>query len=87
MKQFWYCMIGPVETKDLDYYGGSMDLPYRDAIKSIHKKFFGDHDKCSSGWGISEQKYRIINELVSYPDGELRQVLNTLERIKHDKRT
>lgn len=87
MKQFWYCMIGPVETKDLDYYGGSMDFPYREAIKKIHENYFEKNYTCSSGWGISETKFRILEKLMICSDSELRQVLNTLERIKHDKRT
>lgn len=87
MKQYWHCMIGPVETKDLHYYGDSMDFPYREAIKKIHENYFGTDYTCSSGWGMSETKFRILEKLIGCNDSELRQVLNTLEKIKHDRQT
>lgn len=83
MAQYWYCMIGPVEKSDLDYYGGSMDLPYREAVKKVHSGFFGSHGNCSSGWGISDSKYRMIERLINLKDNDLQRLLNLWEKTKN----
>lgn len=82
-REYWCCMIGPVESKDLDYYGGDMDYPLRDAVKEVFKQYFDTPYKCSSGWGMKEEKFALIKELMKKNASDLRQAINFLEKRKH----
>jgi hypothetical protein len=88
MKLYWNCIIGPVESKDLDYYGGDMDYPMRDNIKKTFSSYFDTPEKCISGWNMTQEKFLIIKRLLKKNSSELQQALNFLEKRKlHDDRT
>jgi hypothetical protein len=54
MKNYWFCIIGPVERSDIPYGG---DFPLRMAVKAKFGDMFPNHDQysCSSSWGITEE--------------------------------
>lgn len=81
--EYWYCMIGPVDSKDLDYYGGDMDYPLRDAVKEAFKQYFDSPQKCVSGWGMKEERFVLVKELMTKKPSDLRQAINFLEKRKH----
>ena len=61
MKEYWYCMIGPIE-RDKVPSGG--DFLLRQAAKTYFEKTTGEEaDTCSSGWGVTEDEYRQIMDL------------------------
>lgn len=58
-KQYWFCVVGPVERADLP---DGADFPMRRAIDLGFEALTGkDYENCWSGWGIDEEtKERVL---------------------------
>lgn len=73
--RFWHCIIG---TTSFDNIPDGGDLPMRIAVEKAYKKLIGnDADILSSGWGLTEERRRII-EVIS----NLERDSEPLEKIK-----
>jgi len=58
-QEYWYCVIGPANPDE--YKGNGADWPLRHAVREAFDKHFGGSPRCSSGWGITEEKTRQIS--------------------------
>jgi hypothetical protein len=67
MKEYWYCLIGPVEGTQLPQ--GS-DLPMRIAVQNtlFNMGYKYNNLTCHSGWGLSEENASDIVNFVSKLD-------------------
>lgn len=62
-KEYWFCLIGPVERKDLP---NGADYPLRQAVRTKFLDLVGyDDDVCSSGWGLSQEQYDAIRKILN----------------------
>jgi hypothetical protein len=64
MKEYWLCVVGPVERSDVPDGGG--DLPMRIAVSNALEELVPSAGGVvlSSGWGVSEeQRERVMHAL------------------------
>lgn len=63
-KEYWFCLIGPVERKLLNNNGA--DSPLRFAVTEKFEKMLPGVDyTCASGWGVSEKVARQIHAVMN----------------------
>jgi len=61
-KEYWYCVIGPINREDVPSGG---DFPMRTAVKDAFRDMLNEYaDICSSGWGITEEDFKEISNLL-----------------------
>lgn len=63
-KQYWFCVIGPAEKKDIPFGG---DYPIRQATKKEYFRMFPDQEdyEFSSGWGVTKDMKNAISKLMN----------------------
>ena len=67
--EYWFCLIGPTDRNTL---ADGADFPMRMAIRDEFAKVTGESDDvCTSGWGVSEKKYKALRKVFSTPDESL----------------
>ena len=71
-KQYWMCIIGGVPKKDLSWVA---DGPLRRAVRNKFNEIFGEDEVCASGWGIDEERYKILRTLHTKSTEELKKLL------------
>ena len=82
--RYWKCMIGPIYKSKLIM---GFDAPLRDAVKSRFWSMFHEHaDVCVSGWGVDEEKFKLIREIECYSVDDLRHVITELKMMKDAER-
>ena len=68
-KQYWMCIIGPVNPDK--YKGNGADLPLRMAVRNTFNEIFGKDEVCASGWGISQERYEALRILHGFSTEKL----------------
>ena len=63
MKEYWYCIIGPVERPA----GGDllMRIAVKDALGEIVPDLDWDEVVVASGWGVTEEDQRAMRDALS----------------------
>ncbi len=62
-QEYWFCLIGPVDRRIVPYGG---DAPLRMSVKDKFQKMFPYNDyTCSSGWGMDQEEYNEIQEVIN----------------------
>ena len=73
-KQYWMCIIGPVDFNK--YEGNVADWPLRQSVRDQFNETFGPDEVCASGWGINEERYQLLRSLHLKSTIDLRKLLN-----------
>ena len=73
-KQYWMCIIGPVDLNK--YEGNGADWPLRQSVRDQFNETFGPDEVCASGWGINEERYQLLRSLHLKSTIDLRKLLN-----------
>lgn len=72
---YWMCIIGGVKDKDLP---SGADSILRQPVRNAFNKAFGTDEVCSSGWGISKKRYKMLRTITNVSDEELKKALDYL---------
>lgn len=77
-KKYWSCIIGG-EVGEL--LPGS-DFVLRHAVRCAYQELTDESDEvCSSGWGIDEERYKLLRRLEVLSTDELKELLDKRSRI------
>jgi len=74
MKEYWMCIIGGTNLSN-KYKGKGADWPLRQAVRNKYNEIFDTDDVCVSGWGIDEERYKILRNLHLKSTLDLKQML------------
>ena len=79
-ERYWSCIIGPVDIKNL---GGGEDATLRMPVRDAFNERFGEDKVCSSGWGITKERYELLRYLNSLDTEVLKKIVDNNSGIKH----
>jgi len=71
--EYWHCIIGPITRIDLwegfEQKIWGIDGPMRKYVEAGFKNLTArDAEKCISGWGIDENRMKVIEYISSVPE-------------------
>lgn len=75
--EYWMAIIGPADPNE--YKGNGADSPLRRAVRDKFNEIFGEDEVCASGWGIDEERYKVLRELHTKSTSDLIKALKFIE--------
>jgi len=83
-REYWMCVIGPT-TRDKLPMGA--DSPLRNAVQRAYEKMLHSIDyDCSSGWGMTQRRYDIINRISTTDESKLEEIELILKRRENENK-
>lgn len=74
-KNYWMCIIGGVPDDVLPWGADSI---LRQPVRDVFNKYFGNDEVCSSGWGVNEERYKLLQIITNVETKELKKAVEFL---------
>jgi hypothetical protein len=70
--RYWSCLIGPVPKSQLR---NGEDATLRMPVRTAFYERFGNDEVCSSGWGITQERYELLRIIEGLPTPMLKKLI------------